>query len=218
MSARGSSIVLSKMDTQAENGLEVAKKELSSYLMNLATQRDNSPIIANAILNKNPISTRAGAQVVNISIDISGYVVTLKKALEDALRQHFTGLSAARRALVDDMKTEWDPQSNTLKTAIQIDAPNENAMTAIKESIAEIQENGVTFEPSMTVPVAGPPAPPEKQRDRLKGLSLDLQDKIKVVEEREIGKTQYALDQQQKERDFIQRQNAQLTEFLKSQQ
>ena len=86
MSARGSNIVLSKLDTQAENGLEEAKKNLSSYLMNLATQRDNSPIIANAILNKNPISTRAGAQVVNISIDLSGYVATLTTALETALR------------------------------------------------------------------------------------------------------------------------------------
>ena len=58
----------------------------------------------------------------------------------------------------------------------------------------------------------------EKQRDRLKGLSLDLQDKTKVVESRETGKTQDALDQQLKERDFIQRQNAQLSEFLKTQQ
>jgi hypothetical protein len=160
MSARGSNIILSKMNTSNENGLETAKKELSSYLMNLATQRDNSPIVANAILNKNPISTQANAQVVNISIDLSGYVVTIKKALEDALRQHFTGLSAARRALVNNMETKWDPQSNTLKTSIQIDAPNANAMTAIKESIAEIQQNGVTFQPNMTVPAAGPPAPP----------------------------------------------------------
>ena len=38
----------------------------------------------------------------------------------------------------------------------------------------------------------------EKQRDRLKGLSLDLQDKTKVVESRETGKTQDALDQQLK--------------------
>eukprot|EP00944_MAST-04C_sp_MAST-4C-sp1_P011727 g11727.t1 len=165
MSARGSNIILSKMDTQAENGLEEAKKNLSSYLMNLATQRDNSPIIANAILNKNPISTRAGAQVVNISIDLSGYVATLKTALETALRQHFTELSAARRALVDKMDTTWDPQSNTLKTKIQIDAPNENAMTAVKNSIEGIVTNGITFEPTMTVPV-GPPAPPVPGVDR----------------------------------------------------
>jgi len=128
--------------------------------MNLATQRDNSPIIANAILNKNPISTKSGAQVVNISIDLSGYVATLKTALENALRQHFTGLSVARRALVDEMDTVWDPQSNTLKTKIQIDAPNENAMTAIKDSIEDIRNNGITFEPNMSVPDAGPPAPP----------------------------------------------------------
>ena len=37
---------------------------------------------------------------------------------------------------------------------IQIDAPNEAALAAVKKSIAKIEQHGIMFEPHMTIPSA----------------------------------------------------------------
>ena len=67
-------------------------------------------IIEKLQLNKNPISTQQSAQVVSFSVDLPGYMETIKNKLEDALKQHFSSeLSESRRALLEETNTEWDP-------------------------------------------------------------------------------------------------------------
>ena len=108
------SIILAKLDTKTEGGLKAAKENLSSYLQNKAEQRDNSPIIADAILNNKPISSSAAAEVLNVSIDITGYIETLKEAFAQSLRNHFNNFTAAQRRAIGDIETKWDPLSKTL--------------------------------------------------------------------------------------------------------
>ena len=191
MSTSRTSVVLSKLDTSAEDGLTTSKAQLSSYLMNQATQRDNSSIIANAILNETPMSAYGSAQVVNISVNLDGYIEALKRSLENALTEQFRALSAPRRALLRDMKTEWDPQSNTMKTQIQVNASTDVTMSAIRDNIAEIEENGIRFEPTMVVldiPPAGPPAPGTSTH----GSKVQYQSCIRANEE-DVRRGQYKL-------------------------
>ena len=49
-------------------------------------------------------------------------------------------------------------------------------------------------------------------------MKVDLMDKVQIVQNREMTKTQIASDNQKKEREFIEKQIKQLEDFLKTQQ
>eukprot|EP00943_MAST-04B_sp_MAST-4B-sp1_P009194 g9194.t1 len=57
-----------------------------------------------------------------------------------------------------------------------------------------------------------------KKRQSLQSMKVDLMDKVQIVQNREMTKTQIASDNQKKEREFIEKQIKQLEDFLKTQQ
>lgn len=73
MSSSTRSITLPKLNVSKDMSLEKCEEHLSSYLQGNVTQRDDSSLIANGILKGTPMSNKAHAAVMTVSVNDARY-------------------------------------------------------------------------------------------------------------------------------------------------
>ena len=103
-------VSLPKLDVSKDMSLEKCEERLSSYLLGAVTKKDDSALIANAILKGKVMSDKNHASLVTVSIDMTGILDLLKDQLSATLQTYAHG--TANSCNIDNLKSSWS-QDNT---------------------------------------------------------------------------------------------------------
>ena len=161
---------LKQFNPLAENGLEDCKINMTSYFNSTTTQKDNSSLMAECLLNNRETSTHAGASVVTLSIDVSTFLDNLSAALEiAALSRVRTGLAAAGLT-VCHTNTDYDDLSKTFKISLKISDADPSLMDIAHNNVENLTNRGFIFKSTLRttapVPTASETVFPTRSRRR----------------------------------------------------
>ena len=112
-------VSLPKLDVSKDMSLEKCEERLSSYLLGAVTKKDDSALIANAILKGKVMSDKNHASLVTVSIDMTGILDLLKDQLSATLQTYAHG--TANSCNIDNLKSSWSQDFTRITCRIRKD-------------------------------------------------------------------------------------------------
>ena len=110
---------LPKLDVSKDMSLEKCEERLSSYLLGAVTKKDDSALIANAILKGKVMSDKNNASLVTVSVDATGILDLLKDQLAATLQTYAHG--TVNSCTIDNVKASWSHDNTRIVCRMHIE-------------------------------------------------------------------------------------------------
>ena len=141
MSSSTRSITLPKLNVSKDMSLEKCEEHLSSYLQGNVTQRDDSSLIANGILKGTPMSNKAHAAVMTVSVNMNGILQQL--ANEVAAKVESIAHGNAEVCEVNIVQATWNEARDKITCKIHIESDVQADFDAYEERVSNMRNTNL---------------------------------------------------------------------------